>query len=179
MLASPSCFFVFITGHAPPVLLSMAAFLRLPIRGCLTKSRATHSPRDVVIPGLFLFCGTEVAPRLSGAGTRNMTLPTVSPATPAAVWPSAVCHYMAEAKAAEAPIYLLFPAHPTGYPPTREKKVDLVRSGQVKFPDLTRSWFCRDLTASTSDLTRSTLNMTISTLDLIRSGQISTKRRSG
>ena len=72
MLASPPCFFVFISGLAPPVLLFTAAFLRLLIRVCLPKSRATHSPRDVVIPGLFLSCGTEVAPRLPDAGTRNM-----------------------------------------------------------------------------------------------------------
>ena len=79
----------------------MAAFLKLPIKGCLPKSRATHSPRDVVIPGLFLSCGTEVAPRLTAAGTRNMPLLTASPAAPATVWPSAVCHYVAKAKAAE------------------------------------------------------------------------------
>ena len=60
---------------------------------------------------------TEVAPRLPGTGTRNMPFLTASPAAPAAVWPSAVCRYIAEAKAAEAPIYLLFPAHPTGYLP--------------------------------------------------------------
>ena len=116
MLAFPHCFFVFIVVLAPPVLLSMAAFLRHSIRGCLPKSRTTHSPRDVVISGLFLSSGTEVASRLPGAGTRNMPLLTASPAAPVVVWPSAVCCYMAEAKAAEAPIYLLFPAHPTGYP---------------------------------------------------------------
>ena len=61
--------------------------------------------------------------------------------------------------------------HAIFYNYTHEKKVDLVRSGQIKFPDLTRSWFCRDLTRSTSDLTRSTLNMTRSTSELTRSRQ--------
>ena len=117
ILASPPCFFVFTTGLSPPVLFSMSTFLRLPITGCLPKIRTTHSPRDVVIPGLFLSSGPEVALRLPGAGTGNMPLLTASPVAPAVVWPSAVCRYMPEAKAAEAPIYLLFPAHPTGYPP--------------------------------------------------------------
>ena len=116
-LKLPPCFFVFISGLAPPVILSMAAFLRLPIRGCLPKIRATHSPRDVVIPRPFLSCGTEVASWLPGAGTRNMPLLAASPAAPATVWPLAVYRYMDKAKAAEALIYLLFPAHPTGYPP--------------------------------------------------------------
>ena len=43
-----------------PVLLSMAAFLRLPIRVCLLKSRATHGPQYVAIPVLFLPCRTEI-----------------------------------------------------------------------------------------------------------------------
>ena len=64
MQASPPCFFIFVAGLTPPVLLCMAAFLRLPIRGCLPKGCATHSPRYVVIPGIFLPCGTEEAPRL-------------------------------------------------------------------------------------------------------------------
>ena len=89
----------------------MAAFLRLPIRGCLPKSRATHNPRYVVIPGLFFLCGTEVAPRLPGAGTRKMSLLAASAAAPAAVWPSAVQRYVSKAKAVEAPVHLLFPAH--------------------------------------------------------------------
>ena len=94
----------------------MAAFLRLPIRGCLPKSRATHSPQYVVIPGLFLPCGMEVALRLHGAGTRKMALLTASPAAPAAVWPLAVRRFVAKAKAAEAPVHPPFSAHPTGYP---------------------------------------------------------------
>ena len=95
----------------------MAAFLRLSIRGCLPKSRATHSPRDVIILGLFLSCGTEVAPRRPGAGTRNMPFIT----------------------AAEVSIYLLFPAHPTGYPPDLDVGPLLLRetlnfcSGSAKF----------------------------------------------
>ena len=61
--------FYLFAGLTPPVLFSMAAFLRLPIRGCLPKGRATHSLRYMVIPGFFLLCSTEEAPRLPGAGT--------------------------------------------------------------------------------------------------------------
>ena len=110
MLASPPFFFVFVAGLTPPVLLFLAAFLRLPIRGCLRKGRATHYPRYVVIPGLFLPCGTEVAPRLAGAGARKMPLLATSPGEPAAVWPSAVRRYVAKAKAVKASVHLLFPA---------------------------------------------------------------------
>ena len=117
MLASPPCFFIFVAGFTPPVLLFMAAFLRLPIRGCLPKGRATHSPRYVVIPGLFLPCGTEEAPRLPDAGARKMPFLAASPAAPAAVWPSAVRRYVAKAKPAEAPVHLLFPANSAGDPP--------------------------------------------------------------
>ena len=71
MSASPLCLFFFVSGLTRPVLLLIAAFLSLPIRGCLLKSRTTHSSRDVVIPGLILSCGTDVAPRLPSAGTRR------------------------------------------------------------------------------------------------------------
>ena len=107
MLASPPCFFIDLSGITPPVLLSMAAFLRLPTGGCLQKGRA-HSHRYVIIQELFLSCGTEEAPRLPGAGTCNMPLLAASPAAHASVWPSAVRHYVAKAKAAEAPVHLLF-----------------------------------------------------------------------
>ena len=117
MLASPPCFFIYVAGITPPVLLSMAAFLRLPIRGCLPKGRATHSLRYVVIPGLFLPCGTEEAPRLPGAGTHKMPLLAASPAALVAVWHSAVLRYVAKAQAAEAPVHLLFPANSAGDPP--------------------------------------------------------------
>ena len=76
----------------------MAAFLRIPIRGCLPKGRATHSPRYVVMPGLFLPCDTEEAIRLSGAGTHKMPLLAASPAAPAAVSPSEVRRYVTKAK---------------------------------------------------------------------------------
>ena len=67
-----------------------------------------------IIPGLFLLCGTKEAPRLPSAGTRNMPLLTASPAAPDATWPSAVRRYVAKAKAAEAPVHLLFPADSAG-----------------------------------------------------------------
>ena len=96
----------------------MAAFLRLPIPGCLPKGRATHSPRYVFIPGLLFPCGAEKAPRLPGAGTRKMPLLAASPAAPpAAVWLSAVHRYVAKAKAVEAPVHLFFPANSAGDPP--------------------------------------------------------------
>ena len=117
MFASPLCFFIYVAGITPLVLLSMAAFLRLPIRGCLPKGCATHSPRYVVIPGLFLPCGTKEAPWLSGAGTCKMPLLAASPAAPAVVWPSAVRRYVAKAKAAEAPVHLLFLTNSAGDPP--------------------------------------------------------------
>ena len=71
----------------------------------------------MVIPGLFLLCGTEEAPRLPLAGTPEMPLLTASPAAPATVWPSAVHRYVAKAKAAEASVHLLFPADSAGDPP--------------------------------------------------------------
>ena len=117
MLASPPCFFIFVVGLTLPVLLSMAAFLRLPIRGFLPKGRAMHSPRYVVIPGLFLSCATEEAPRLPSAGTRKMPLLAASPAAPAAVWPSAFRRNVAKAKAAEALVHLFFPANFAEDPP--------------------------------------------------------------
>ena len=95
----------------------MAAFLRLPIRGCLPKCGTAHSPRYVDIPVLFFLCGTDKAPRLPGAGTCEMSLLTASPAAPAAVWPSAFHRYVAKAKAAEAPVHLLLPAESAGDPP--------------------------------------------------------------
>ena len=97
--------------------LSSCGFLRPPFGHCRPKSRATHCPRDVIDPGLFLSCGAEVASRLLGAGSRGMSLLTASPAAPAAVWPAAVRCHMAKAKAAEAPVELLSPAHPARYPP--------------------------------------------------------------
>ena len=115
MLAFPLCFFIYVAGITP-VLLSMAAFLRLPIRGCFPKGHATHSPRYVVIPGLFLPCGTEEAPRLSGAETHKMPLLAASPAAPAADLPSAVRRYVAKTKSAEAPFHLIFPANSAGDP---------------------------------------------------------------
>ena len=108
MLASLPFFFVFVAGLSPPVLLSLAAFLRLYIHGCLLKGRATHCLRYEVIRGLFLPCGTEVAPRLPGAGTRKMPLFATSSAAPAVVWPSPVRNYVAKAKAAKASVHLLF-----------------------------------------------------------------------
>ena len=95
--------FVYISGLNALVSFSIAALLRLPIRICLPKSRASHSRRYVVILRLFFSCGTEVAPWLPGAGTRKMS--------------SAVRRYVAKAKAAEALVHLLFSGHPAGYPP--------------------------------------------------------------
>ena len=115
MLASPPYFFVYFPGLAPPDLFSMVAFLRLPIGGCLPKGRATHSPRNVIIPGLFFHCGTEVAPRLPCAGPRGLSLLAASPAAPTSVWPTTVRCYVA--KAAIAPVKLLLPANSAGYPP--------------------------------------------------------------
>ena len=46
-----------------------------------------------------------------------MPLLAASPAAPAAVWPSAVRRYVAKAKAAGAPVHLLFPADSAGNPP--------------------------------------------------------------
>ena len=116
MLASPPCFFLlccwtysssyFLHGGLPK-----ASYSRLPPKG-----RATHSPRYMVIPGFFLPCSTEEAPRLPGAGTCKMPLIAASPAAPAAVRPSAFRRYMAKAKAAEVPVHLLFPANSAGDP---------------------------------------------------------------
>ena len=92
-------------------------FSRPPLGGRLTKSRTAHCPRDMIDPGFLLSCGTKVAPRIPCAGCRGVSLLTASPAAPAAVWSLAVRDYVAKAKAAEAPVQLLFPAHPTGYPP--------------------------------------------------------------
>ena len=46
-----------------------------------------------------------------------MPLLTVSPAAPTTVGPSAVHHYVATAKAAEAPVHLCFSADSAGDPP--------------------------------------------------------------
>ena len=116
MLTSPPCFFVYFPGLAPPDLFSMAAFLRLPIGGCLPKGCATHSPWYVIIPGLFFHCGAEVAPRWPCAGSRGMYHLTASPAAPTFVWPTTVRCYVAKAKAAIAPVKLLLPANPAGCP---------------------------------------------------------------
>ena len=115
--ASPPCFFFFVSGLDRPVLLPMAAFLSLPIRGCLPKSRTTHSPRDVVIPRLILSCGTGVAPRLPSAGTRNMPLHAAPSAAPASVWPPAVHRHVPKAKAIIATVSFRLPADPAADPP--------------------------------------------------------------
>ena len=117
MLAFPPCFFFCFPGLAPPDLFSVAAFLRLPVGSCLPKGRATHSPRDVVIPGLILFFGTEVASRLRSAGTRNVPRFAAPPAALAAVWPPAVSRHVAKAKAAVTPFRLRLPADSAGDPP--------------------------------------------------------------
>ena len=112
--------------------IRMQAFLRLPIRSCLPKGRTAHSPRYMVIPGLFLLCSTEKAPRLPNAGTREMPLLTASPAAPAAVWPSTVRRYVAKTKATEAPVHLVFPADSAGDPPD----IDVGPLEQLQRPSL-------------------------------------------
>ena len=86
----------------------------------------------MVVPGLLLLCGTEKAPRLPGAGTREMPLLTASPAAPAAVWSSSFRRYVAKAKAAEAPVHLLLPANSAGDPPD----LDVGSSEQLQRPFL-------------------------------------------
>ena len=86
----------------------------------------------------FLLCGTEKAPRLAGSGTREMPLLTVSPAAPAAVWPSAVRRYVAKAKAAEAPAHLLSPADSVADPP----ELDVGCFQHLQRPCLLRKHIC-------------------------------------
>ena len=76
-----------------PAWTLLAVPSRLPIWGCLSKCRATHSPRNMVIPGLLVSCSAEVATRFPRAGRRSVFLLAAPPARPAAIRPPAVrCH---------------------------------------------------------------------------------------
>ena len=56
-----------------------------PLGGCLPKICAAHCPRDMIDPGLLLSCGAEVAPGISCAGSRGVSLLIASPTAPATV----------------------------------------------------------------------------------------------
>ena len=66
-------------------LASYAASQRLSLRGSLPKIRATHRPRNMIIPRLIFFYRTEVKLRFPGIGTRIVPILAAPPTTPASV----------------------------------------------------------------------------------------------
>ena len=87
-------------------LASYATSQRLPLRGCLPKSRATYCPQDMVIPGHIFFSGAKAALRFAYTGSRSVSLFAAPPATSATVRSPAVRRHEAKAKAAVTSIYL-------------------------------------------------------------------------
>ena len=75
-----------------------AVFSRVPVWGCLSERRATHSPRNMVIPGLLVSCGAKVAP----------------PARSAAIRPPAIRRHVSKTQAAVTPTNLRSLADSTG-----------------------------------------------------------------
>ena len=61
----------------------MRRFSRLPLRGCLPESRAPHSHRNIIIPGLFLPGSAKVALRFPCTGHRCVSLAAAPSAIPA------------------------------------------------------------------------------------------------
>ena len=90
---------------------------RLSLGGYLRKSRGTHSPRDMVVPGLTSIIGAKVALRFPCAGPHSVPLYAAPPATFASVRPPAVRCHVAQAKTAVTSIYLHLLANPAGDPP--------------------------------------------------------------
>ena len=81
------------------------------------KSRATHCPQDMLVPGLIFSSGARVALRFSCAGLRNVPLFAAPPATSASVRPSTVHRHVAKAKRTVALTYLYLSADRVGDPP--------------------------------------------------------------
>ena len=71
----------------------------------------------MVIPGLLVSCGAEVAPRFPRAGRRSVSLLAAPPARPAAIRPPAVRRHVSKTQAAVTPTNLRFLADSTGDPP--------------------------------------------------------------
>ena len=98
-------------------LASYASSRRLPLRGCLPKSRTTYCPRDMIVLGLIFFSGAKVALQFPCAGPRSVPFFAAPPATSDMVGLPAGHRHVANAKTAVTSIYLHLLANPTGDPP--------------------------------------------------------------
>ena len=76
---------------------------RLLIWGCHSECRATHNPRNMIIPGLLVLCGAEVATRFPRAGRRSVSLLAAPQARPAAIRPLAALRHVSITQAVVTP----------------------------------------------------------------------------
>ena len=99
-------------------LLGFMCGLSMPLlQGCLSKSRASHCPRNMFIPEILFPCGAEVALWFSWADLSCVILLAAPIAVPTSIMPPTVRRYVGRADTVVAPVRHRLSSNPAGDPP--------------------------------------------------------------